>query len=94
MMHTDTKPAADESRDQVDIPGVVGMFIAILGAANLLAGMAIPLIPWILSGLLVIPLLVLGFMARPPLRRWVITMGFLCAVPPVILACVELFTNL
>lgn len=85
----DQAAAAGEQETPPDIAGLTGMALAVFAGVNLIVGMGVPLIPWLLSGVLAIPLIVLGAFAKPPLRKYVLIMGFLCLIPPAVLALVE-----
>ncbi|MFH0945365.1 MAG: hypothetical protein V2A76_09230 [Planctomycetota bacterium] len=85
----DLDTPSGEQEKTPDTAGLIGTTLAVLAGVNLIVGMGVPLIPWLISGFLAIPLLVLGGFAKPPLRKFVLIMGFLCLIPPAILGLVE-----
>jgi len=85
---------SDVENQTPDYAGITGLILGALAGINLIMGMGIPLIPWVVSGTLVIPLLVLGAFAKRPLRRFVLIMGFLSMIPPLVLGCVELMPRI
>jgi hypothetical protein len=83
-----------EAVDQKDWAGILGILLAAAAVPCTMLGVMMPLIPWILSGVLGIGMILCGVMAHPPLRKWILGIGFLCMIPPLLLLLVQSIPSL
>jgi hypothetical protein len=84
----ETTPQDDERLD--DPAGVVGMLAGIAVLATLLFGVLIPVIFWILSGVLGLFVLGCALFSTSRLKWWRLAIGLAGLVPPFILLLVQM----
>lgn len=83
------EPHTPGEHEKIDTASLLGLLVGAAAVVCTLLGFLIPLIPWILSGMLGLVTLGLGVFANPPLRRWVLIAGAVALIPIILLLLVQ-----
>ena len=90
----DVPPAPVADDEPIDAAGTVGILVGLAIFVTLLLGVLIPLVPWILSGLLGSIAIVCGLMSRSHVRMKVLAVGIAGLVPTALFIVVQLLPRI
>ncbi len=82
------------ARPDIDSAGMIGLLLGVAALIVTLAGLFIPLVPWIAAGGLGLVTLGIGCWSESQIKYWVIGMGALAMVPLTVFLLVQYLPRL
>ena len=80
---------AEAAEQAIDAAGMLGLLIGSAAIIVTLMGVLIPVVPWILAGVLGAATLACGLISRNPARRWIIGAGIIAIIPITLFVVVQ-----